>query len=141
MKVNELADFIRTGHSVSFIIGAGASKSAGIPLASELINMIEDRYGHCLRSLSDEDKRNYGRVMRCLSDQERQELIEPLLKNAKINWGHLCLARIMQQPNVKRILSFNFDFLVEKAVSLMGDHLPVYDFGIAPADNVVGLAD
>ncbi|WP_096175689.1 SIR2 family protein [Cohaesibacter sp. ES.047] len=76
-----------------------------------------------------------------LSPQERKALIEPLLRDASLNWGHVALASIIKQSNVKRVLSFNFDFLLEQAFSLLGEHLPVYDFGIAPASNISGLAD
>lgn len=140
MKIDELADYIRSNRDIIFIIGAGASKSAGIPLAAELVAQNK-KYGHCLKRLSAADKASYGKVMSALSPQERKDLIEPLLHNAKLNWGHVALASIIQKANVKRILSFNFDFLLERAVSLLGYHLPVYDFGVAPASNITGLAD
>ena len=141
MKVSDLADHIRQVDAITVIIGAGASKSAGIPLANGLIKIIEKKFEHCLRDLSDKDRKSYGKVMAKLSRQERKMLIEPLLRDASLNWGHVALASIVQQSNVKRVLSFNFDFLLEQAAGLLGFHLPVYDFGIAPSSNVSRFAE
>ena len=79
--------------------------------------------------------------MGALSPADRRRLIEPLLAEAKLNWGHVALAQIIQATEVRRILSFNFDFLMEKATALMGEHLPVYDFGVSPSSSVSDLAD
>ena len=141
MKVSDLPAFIKDAQAISFIIGAGASKTAGIPLASELVERIKSEKSHCLSDLSETEKTNYGKVMAALSRQERKELIEDCLDKAKLNWGHVALASIIQKSKIHRILSFNFDFLLEQAFSLLGVHLPVYDFGVAPTKNVTDLAE
>lgn len=40
MRVEDLCDFIRQAENITFITGSGASKSADIPLAGELIKRL-----------------------------------------------------------------------------------------------------
>ncbi|GBQ84131.1 hypothetical protein AA14337_2770 [Acetobacter malorum DSM 14337] len=141
MQINEVIGYIRNASHITFIVGAGASRSAGIPTAPELVKIINSDFNHCLSSVLDEDRTDYGKMMGALSPADRRRLIEPLLAQAKLNWGHVALARIIHAFQVRRILSFNFDFLLEKAAALMGNHLPVYDFGVSPTRVVTGLAD
>ncbi len=141
-KLEEVAGHIRQAKGVTFIIGAGASKTAGIPLAGELVNQIcgNNKYQHCLNGLKDADKKNYGKVMARLTPQEREELIEPILENSGINWGQIALAAILQQKLVDRVLTFNFDLVLERAAALLGLQLPVYDFGVAPSRDIARIA-
>lgn len=141
MRIREVVGHIRSAANITFVLGAGASRSAGIPTAPGLVAMIEEQFAHCISGLSTDDRKNYGKAMGTLSPADRKRLIEPLLAGAKLNWGHVALARIVQATQVRRILSFNFDFLMEKATALMGEHLPVYDFGVSPTRHVTGLAD
>ena len=140
MDSNDIAGHLRQASEVTIILGAGASVRAGIPLAGALVKQINADYPHCLRGLSEEERGNYGRVMAALSPSDRKALIQPLLNNSKVNWGHIALACIIDTCNVSRILTFNFDLVLERAASLLGMHLPVYDFAVAPTDNVAGLA-
>ena len=39
-----------------------------------------------------------------------------------------------------RILTFNFGLVLERAASLLRMHLAVYDFVVAPTENISGLA-
>lgn len=141
MNIKQVIDYIRNAQDITFIIGAGASRSAGIPMAGDLVNTIVKDFSHCLYGLSDEDRKNYGKVMGALSPADRKSLIEPLLAEKKMNWGHIALANVVLSTNVRRVLSFNFDFLLERAVSMLGSHLPVYDYGVAPSRETKGLAD
>ena len=80
--------------------------------------------------------------MGALSPGDRKSLIEPLLNRSRINWGHIALASIIRhrEKNVRRILTFNFDLVLERTASLLGMHLPVYDFGVSPTRDVHDLA-
>jgi SIR2-like domain len=140
-KISEMAGHISGADGkVSFIIGAGASKAAGIPLANELMEIVFKKFPHCVSTLNETDKKYYGRVMSRLSPQEREALIEPLLKNAKINWGQIAVASMLQGGFVGRVLSFNFDLVLERAAALLGLQVPVYDFAIAPSNAITRLA-
>jgi tetratricopeptide (TPR) repeat protein len=136
-KIAEIAGHVRAANgAVTFIIGAGASKSAGIPLAKDLIKQIEADFSHCCVGLAEYDRANYGKLMSMLSPAERERLIAPLLRNAKLNWGHIALATLLRAHLVQRVLTFNFDLVLESAASMLGVHVPVYDFGVAPTRDV-----
>lgn len=140
MKIKDVAGYIRRSDSVSIVVGAGASVSGGIPSAGKLVDLVKQEFPHCLSGLSAKDAIDYGRVMGALSPGDRKALIQPLLENSKINWGHVALACIIQKTDVKRVLTFNFDLLLERSASLLGMHLPVYDFGVAPTKDIAELA-
>ncbi|MDF1838026.1 MAG: hypothetical protein P1V35_09170, partial [Planctomycetota bacterium] len=138
--ISELAGHIRQAPKVSFIIGAGASLRAGVPLAGGLVQRVREEFGHCLNGLPERDRSDYGKVMSRLSPADRKELIEPLLERSVISWGQIALARMMQEGYVERVLTFNFDLVLERASSLLGLHLPVYDFGVAPTREIQRLS-
>ena len=114
MKVSDLPAFIKDAQAISFIIGAGASKTAGIPLASELVDRIKSEKGHCLSDLSETEKTNYGKVMAALSQQERKELIEDCLDKAKLLSCSCCSTPLHRLGNhQRRCRSGNADRLRE----------------------------
>lgn len=140
MKIKDVAGYIRRSDAVSVVVGAGASISGGIPSAGKLVEIVQDEFPHCLSRVSKKDAGDYGKVMGALSPGDRKALIQPLLENSKINWGHIALACIIRKASVKRVLTFNFDLLLERSAALLGMHLPVYDFGVAPTKDIAELA-
>ena len=125
---------------VCFLIGAGASIRAGIPLAAELVSEVRKNYSHCVKDLPKEHQYDYGRVMSCLSQAERVDVLGPYLTGASINWGQIALAALIERGFMSRVLTFNFDLVLEKATALLGQQIPVYDFGAAPDANISRIA-
>ncbi|MBP8064439.1 MAG: hypothetical protein KAY38_05540 [Acinetobacter sp.] len=70
-SVKEIAKTLRDnkkqGTPVIVFTGAGCSKSAGMPLASELINEMNKKYKSNLKTLTDTEKKDYGLCMRKLT--------------------------------------------------------------------------
>ncbi|WP_299372762.1 SIR2 family protein [uncultured Kiloniella sp.] len=139
-KISEVAGHIRQADGVCFIIGAGASLSAGIPSASRMVDLACEQFDHCLTNLSETDRKDYGKVMSQLSPAEREKFISPLLHKSGINWGQIALAAMAEQKKISRILTFNFDLVLEKATALLGLRLPVYDFAAAPTADIKRIA-
>jgi NAD-dependent SIR2 family protein deacetylase/cytochrome c-type biogenesis protein CcmH/NrfG len=139
VKIKEVANHIRKEGKASFVIGAGASISAGIPSANGLIKLIEQEFPHIYNKLNETDRKSYGRVMSQLFQADIEKLIVPLLTKARMNWGHIALATLLRGEHVNRVLTFNFDLLLERAASMLGVHLPVYDFGTSHTDEVTRL--
>jgi tetratricopeptide (TPR) repeat protein len=73
--------------------------------------------------------------MALLTINERRDLIKPFLEEAKINWGTIALAQLIVKNFVGRVLTANFDLVLEKACGLLGLQPAVYDFGVAPASD------
>jgi tetratricopeptide (TPR) repeat protein len=118
-----------------FLMGAGCSISAGIPSAADLIARIHKDYpAHCA-DLSSDNRDSYGACMALLSLNERRDLIKPYLESARINWGTIALAQLIVNGFIGRVLTANFDLVLENACGLLGLQPAVYDFGVAPAND------
>jgi len=139
-KIAEIAGHILQAQRVSFITGAGASRAAGIPSAAGLVDIITRDYPHCLTTLTPVERTSYGPVMARLSPADRERLIQPLLDKARLNWGQVALAGMLQNGTVQRVLTFNFDLVLERAAALIGWQVPVYDFGVAPTNEITRIA-
>ncbi|MGB0844151.1 MAG: TPR end-of-group domain-containing protein [Alphaproteobacteria bacterium] len=122
-------------------VGAGASLSAGIPSASDLVAEIQENFKDSCSSIDDDKKGDYQACMKALTISERKTLIQNHLDKAQINWGHLALASLMINGFIGRVLTFNFDLLLEKALTFLGADIPVYDFGTAPTSQITQLAE
>lgn len=74
---------------------------------------------------------DYGANMGCLSRAERKKLLEPYLKNPKVNWAHIAIATMLEAGFVHRVLTFNFDSVLARACGLLGLYPATYDFAAA----------
>ncbi len=112
-------------------LGAGASKTGGIPLAGEIVVDILKRYNNNpkISSIKDEDK-TYPRLMECLTPFERNKLLKEYVDNAKINVTHIYLAQLLNQGFIDYVLTVNFDNLMLRALALFNDFPPTYDMAI-----------
>lgn len=142
-QVTEIAETMRRakdrGIGTHILIGAGCSKSAGIPLAGELIKEARAKYPARCKELPSAAKNLYGLCMARLTSNERRDLINPHIGNAKMNWAHIALAQLIKNGFVDRVLSVNFDPLVPRGCSLVGLHPAIYDFGAAPFEDLSRL--
>ena len=112
--------------------GAGCSKSAGIPLAGEIVADIRScsAYGYAYDKA---EKKTYAGCMGNLTPKERHALIAAYIEDAKINWAHIALAQMMKAGFVHRILTTNFDPLMARACGLVQGVFPaVYDLAACP---------
>ena len=132
--IETLADEIRhakDNRPFCLLTGAGCSLAAGIPLVSELIREMNDphkEFAIHLKKLDDDQKKDYGQCMRKLSKNLRKDLLNPYLEKAKINWGNIAIASMMQAGFIQRVLTFNFDNVLARACGLCGEYPAIYDF-------------
>jgi Tfp pilus assembly protein PilF/NAD-dependent SIR2 family protein deacetylase len=128
-SVDRLAEsiFHAKGQCV-FLVGAGFSLSAGIPLAGRLVEEIKATFPCAY----DEAKiKVYNHVMGELTPHQRSILLTDYIDQAKVNWAHLALAQLFQANKIDRILTVNFDPLILKACSMVGEFPAVYDLATA----------
>jgi len=128
----EIADVLETvkrakerDKACILLIGAGCSVKAGIPSATEFIEIIRKTYP---RAHERAEKKTYPHVMAQLSMAERHDLISDCITKAKLNWAHLAIAQLIKHGYVDRVLTVNFDPLVMRACALVGVFPAVYDF-------------
>jgi len=118
--IKEIAETLRSaryrGRAAHLLIGAGCSKSAGIPLASEIVREIRENYPEHFRRAFGDGAGTYGGCMKFLTVNERRDLLSPYLTQARVNWGHLAIAQMMAEGIVDRVLTVNFDNLLARAV-------------------------
>jgi len=107
------------------LIGAGCSVKAGIPAASGFVEIIKNRYSEAYQRAP---AKTYPKCMGELLLSERRDLIGEYVDKARINWAHLCIARLMQEGYVDRVLTTNFDLLVVRACAMLGVFPATYDF-------------
>ena len=128
-NVDDVVEAVRrakdSGTTCAVLIGAGCSKSAGIPLAREFVNIIERKWP---RDFARAEEKTYPHCMGQLAPAERRSLIAQYVDAAKINWAHLALAQLIKEGWVDRVLTTNFDPLVLRACALVGVFPAVYDF-------------
>jgi len=112
-------------------LGAGASKTGGVPLASEIVKEILEKYKNKpnIKSLKDDDK-TYPKLMACLSPFERNKLLKEYIDVAKINVTHIYLAQLIINGYIDYVLTVNFDNLMLRALALFNEFPPTYDMAI-----------
>ncbi len=114
-----------------FFLGAGASKSGNIPLASGIVKEILKNYSTspAIKDLEEKDK-TYPKLMECLQPYERDKLLKGYIDKAKINVTHIYLAQFIYNGFVDYVLTVNFDNLMLRALALFNIFPPTYDMAI-----------
>ena len=113
----------------TLLIGTGCSASADIPTASGFVEIIEQKYPSAYNQAKGGRKEipSYQACMAELTDTERHDLIFHYVDKAEPNWAHICIALLMKEGVVDRVLTVNFDPLLLKACALLGFVPAVYD--------------
>ncbi len=146
-----------------FLIGAGCSRSAGIPLAAEIVDecmiKLTERYSNDTVIATNPDaaflwlKENghipgdidrpnlYGYLFELhFQDPTEQQVIvlSTIEKGTKaINWSHLCLGELVRQGYIHTVLTTNFDQLALEGI-IRADILPVVADGIEALARLSG---
>lgn len=122
---------------VTFLVGAGFSVSAGVPLAG----MIVERHlrGHPLLARvppCPPNRSEYAHLMDHMDPaSERTGIIRRAINEARdgatgrmrINWAHLLLATLVDAGYVRSILTTNFDPLLIDALAMTGQPVRAFD--------------
>ena len=122
----------------ALFLGAGASKSAGVDLASEMIEEWR-RLAHCdhgggidFETWCQKQKwykkpDEYSRLFELvyLDPPSRQKYIESKIKDAFPSWGYLYLANIVQHGRFNVIFTTNFDDLINEALTIFLGYNPI----------------
>jgi tetratricopeptide (TPR) repeat protein len=146
-----------------FLVGAGCSKSAGIPLGSEIVDeCVKDLAKTYSQGLSELENATTDEALAWLkendyflNDSKPDELYGYIFENhypappqqqriifqaiqrcdGKINWAHLCLGELVKQGYIHTVLTTNFDQLVLEGIIRTGI-LPVVADGVRSLTRV-----
>lgn len=110
--------------NVNLLIGAGCSVTANIPAAQGMVDAIKKEFPGEFKRTKIKD---YPNCMSKLTPSERRNLISRIVKDAKINWTHIAIAQLLKHGYINRILTLNFDNLVQRACSLVNEFPAIYD--------------
>ena len=145
--VSDIPDDPNCGGAV-FLIGAGCSASAGVPLASEIAqecaislfrqySSTKSKSVNASRALKWLKEKNhltdrkeatwadyYSEIFEkhFRSDPQQREIIQRSVAKAsgKINWTHICLGELVVQHYVHSVLTTNFDRLILEGMNRPG---------------------
>ncbi|MEA3293787.1 MAG: hypothetical protein U9P81_02260 [Euryarchaeota archaeon] len=126
------------GKKCTLLIGAGCSYKAGIPLASGFVEIIEHDYPNAYERAKE---KTYPACMAELTFGHRRDLIAYHIDNSKINWAHVCIALLIHEGYVDRVLTTNFDPLLIRACALLNEFPAVYDFAVSHLFKPADVAD
>ena len=126
------------GKKCTLLVGAGCSAKAGIPLASDFVEIIKNDYENAYNRAIE---KTYPACMAELHVGHRRDLIAGYIDNAKINWAHICIALLIHEGYVDRVFTTNFDPLLIKACALLNEFPAVYDFAASQLFKPADVAD
>ena len=107
-------------------LGAGASRSAGIPTANEIVEYIlNDK--DLKQLLSSTEQSEYFEVMADLDSGERHRLLKNFIDRSKINTTHLVVALLASLGYIDCIITTNFDPLIRRALIFCLYDIPIID--------------
>jgi tetratricopeptide (TPR) repeat protein len=121
-------------------LGAGASRSSGVPVASEMVAEWRARAYHEQgqttspldewlkhQSWHQDEGTEYSNLFEFLypNARARQKYVETKIENAFPNWGYVYLANIIQSGHFNLIFTTNFDDLVAEALTRFLRYNPV----------------
>ncbi len=135
----------------TLLLGAGCSKTAGIPLAGGIVNEIRKNphYSRVYERAMDRARiRNthavephYGECMSEMDPGDQRELIRGYIDAANLNWAHAGIAALIKHGYVGRVLTTNFDPLVVRACAVFNEFPGVYDLTMSSIRNYKELPD
>jgi hypothetical protein len=121
-KVKNLANLMRLkkrqGDKFVLMLGAGASMSSGVKSTPKLMEELLQQYGSDLNG-SDRLEDRFDKLWKRTSDRDRRALLEPYLDHEP-SVGYGKLAALIEAGYFDLALTFNFDDLVEKALTGIG---------------------
>jgi hypothetical protein len=121
-KVKNLANIMklrqRGGEKFVLMLGAGASMSSGVKSTPKLMEELLQQYGADLNGTDPLEDR-FDKLWKRTSDPDRRALLQPYLDHPP-SVGYGKLAELIDAGYFDLALTFNFDDLVEKALTDIG---------------------
>jgi hypothetical protein len=122
--VETLKNARRRGRKATIVAGAGTSARGNVPTSADFVELIKRDYPQDYRRAHE---KNFHHLMSELAVGEGRDLVESILRESKINWASVCIAQLVKEGFVDRVITANFDMLIARAMSLVGVAPSVYD--------------
>jgi len=126
-------------HNYCFILGAGASRTSGIPTGSDLakqwLRVIGDteaeKFDEWKKSINLEDGKEAEKYSEIydkrfeLDYREGYEFLESIMEKSSPSFGYSVLAQILDKTDDKIVITTNFDHLMEDAMQMFTVERPL----------------
>ena len=127
-----------SGLKYCFILGAGTSRTSGIPTGSELakkwLNEIKDFYADDFEEWKNSIKLEDGKEAEKYSDiydkrfavdyREGYKFLEEIMEKSSPSFGYSVLAQILDKTDDNIVITTNFDHLIEDAMTMFAHKRP-----------------
>ncbi len=110
----------RQGEKFVLMLGAGASMSSGVQSTSKIMELLLNEFGQDLDPNERLEDR-FDKLWKRTSDRDRGILLQPYLEHSP-SVGYTKLAALIDAGYFDVALTFNFDDLLEKALTDYGFH-------------------
>jgi tetratricopeptide (TPR) repeat protein len=112
---------------VTLILGKECSESAGVPTAEEYIDVIKEKFPQAYEKA---EKKDLAGCISHLGQEEKSDLTKQCIESVPVNWTHICVALLLKNGFVDRVMTINTDPLLRKACALVGEFPPVFDCAV-----------
>ena len=109
---------------VTLVIGEECAASAGVPSNDEFVEIIKELFPAAYEKA---EKKDFLSCVSQLSAAEKSELSRKFIENAPVNWAHICVALLLKNGYVQRVMTTNPGPVLRKACALTGEFPPVFD--------------
>ncbi len=127
-SVSKFIDFLVEGRiqksGGTLLMGEECSLRAGIPSSAELVEAIRKSYPQAYEHAS---SKNLKACAAELTAQQKTEIFDFYVRKSKVSWAHLCIALLLKEGYITRIMTTSPDPLLERACTLIGEFPAVYD--------------
>lgn len=129
--IEQIVDVIKAakvkGKKTTLFIGAGCSVTAGIKVGKDIAKEIRLAFPNRTKDCK---TGSYVDCMKAITTAQRHRVIEDCCKDAVVNPAHLAIAELIRQEYVDLVLTTNFDQLLQRACSLVGETPAIYDLAM-----------
>lgn len=132
---DKVKSILKYSGDVVFLVGAGISRSSGVPTGKEMIKILKKRYPKRLSSLGIHS--DYPTVLEKAfpKSSARRYFIEQQFVGKRPAWEHRYIAGLLQKQFSKVVITTNFDHLLEEVFPITSRPRPfvyLYDVDTDP---------
>ena len=121
---NKLISARKEKKGATLLLGEGCLESSGIPSDKEFVEIIRKTYPGAFEKAR---QKELPALAAQLSDEEKAAVFNNYFDYAQITWSHLCVALMMKEGFITRVMANHCDPLIKKAFAMMGEFLPEFD--------------
>ena len=129
---NKLISARKEKKGATLLLGEGCLESSGIPSDKEFIEIIRNTYPEAFEKAK---QKELPAIVAQLSNEEKAAVFNNYFAYAQITWSHLCIALMMKEGFITRVMANHCDPLIKRAFAMMGEFPPEFDCALTQIGN------